>query len=160
MGHEDFESWYRSEHPRVIGVLCAISGDVDAAREAVDEAFARALARWERVRGMDAPGAWTCKVALNVLRRNKRRRATEERAFKRAMPTVPVPATDPELWAAVRRLPERQRTAIVLKYVGDLPEAEIARMMRVRRGTVAATLFEARRRLAEMLDIPAEVGDG
>jgi predicted RNA polymerase sigma factor len=39
---EGFEGWYRTEHPRVIGVLAVISGDRDASIDAADEAFARA----------------------------------------------------------------------------------------------------------------------
>jgi DNA-directed RNA polymerase specialized sigma24 family protein len=47
-GEEDFEGWYQREHPRLVGALMWVSGDVDAVRDAVDEACARALARWER----------------------------------------------------------------------------------------------------------------
>lgn len=48
-------------------------------------------------------------------------------------------------------LSERQRLAVVLRYVADLPEDEIAAVMGVTRGTVASTLFEARRVLAGVL---------
>ncbi|MCU1351729.1 MAG: hypothetical protein JWM05_938, partial [Acidimicrobiales bacterium] len=40
----EFEAWYRKEHPRVLGALFVLSGEPDVAREATDEAFARALA--------------------------------------------------------------------------------------------------------------------
>lgn len=62
-------------------------------------------------------------------------------------PDVP----DPQLWAAVRALPERQRQVLVLRYVGDLPEAEIATTLGIARGTVASTLSDARRGLAASL---------
>lgn len=156
----DFAAWYRTEHPRVIGVLTVASGDLDASVDATDEAFARALARWPRVRRMDSPGGWTTKVALNVLRRAKRRRATEHGAVRRAASLVPAPATDPELWDVVRALPERQRIAVVLRFVAGYPEAEIAHVMGIRRGTVASTLAQARARLAEMLADDSEVGHG
>jgi RNA polymerase sigma factor (sigma-70 family) len=161
--HDDFEGWYRLEHPRVIGVLAAISGDRDASIDAADEAFARALSRWQRVRRMHAPGAWTCKVALNVLRRAARRRTLERRATDQLPVQTPVPPTDADLWQVVRQLPERQRTAVALRYIGDFSEPAIAEMMGIRRGTVAATLFEARRRLREMLEIEpdqSEARDG
>jgi RNA polymerase sigma-70 factor (ECF subfamily) len=150
--HEGFEGWYLVEHPRVIGVLAAVSGDRDASIEAADEAFARALSQWKRVRRMDAPGAWTCEVALNALRRAMRRRTLENRAIDRLGAPTPVPPTDVDLWQVVRQLPERQRTAVALRYIGDFSEPVIAEMMGIRRGTVAATLFEARRRLGEMLE--------
>ena len=41
-------------------------------------------------------------------------------------PVAPVEIEDPALWAAVRRLPEKQRAAVVLRFVGDLPYARIA----------------------------------
>jgi DNA-directed RNA polymerase specialized sigma24 family protein len=57
-----------------------------------------------------------------------------------------------EVWDLVRSLPTRQRTAVVLRYVGDLREDDIAAVMGVTRGTVAATLATARRNLANVLD--------
>ena len=57
-----------------------------------------------------------------------------------------------EVWDLVRSLPTRQRTAVVLRYVGDLREDDIASVMGVTRGTVAATLANARRALATVLD--------
>jgi DNA-directed RNA polymerase specialized sigma24 family protein len=156
---EDFEDWYQAMHPRLLGVLCAVSADPDAAAEATDEAFARALFRWDRVRAMASPEGWTYRVALNLLRRRKRRAAMEVR-LRRREGVVDAPCPAGEVWDEVRRLPERQRTAIVLRYVGDLPEAEIAAAMGVTRGTVASTLADARRRLATTLTTqppPSEV---
>jgi RNA polymerase sigma factor (sigma-70 family) len=65
------------------------------------------------------------------------------------------PLPHPELWAAVRALPDRQRTAIVLRYLGDLPEADIAAAMGIARGTVSSTLADARRNLEVALAEPA-----
>ncbi len=62
-----------------------------------------------------------------------------------------MPCDDPEVWEAVRALPVRQRTAVVLRYVADLPEAAIAEAMGVRRGTVASNLADGRRSLARFL---------
>lgn len=67
----DFEQWYRTEHPRLLASLTLVSGDPDLAGEAVDEALARALERWERVRAMDSPGGWVYTVALHQLRRRQ-----------------------------------------------------------------------------------------
>jgi RNA polymerase sigma-70 factor (ECF subfamily) len=149
----DFETWYREEHPRVAAVLIAMSGDVDLARDATDEAFVRALTDWRRVGTMESAAAWTIKVGINVVRRRKRRQGLEQRWLAAAARQAPAsedhPLPDDDLWAAVRDLPERQRQAVVLRYVADLAEADIAAVMGVRRGTVASTLADARRRLAE-----------
>ena len=160
MDNLDFAAWYEAEHPRVLGVLCALSGELDTARDATDEAFVRALARWPRVRKMASPGGWTYRVALNELRRLLRGRRRD--AAVGLTPTPAVPATDPELWDLVRRLPERQRVAIVLRYVADLPEQAVAEVMGIRRSTAASTLTQARQRLAAWMqaaDDNEEVGN-
>ena len=152
-GGIEFEGWYRREHPRLIGSLAALSGRDDLAVEAADEAFARALARWPRVSKMGSPGGWTYRVALNELRRRLRRGATERRAVGRMARSGQVDdhPLDDDVWRAVRALPDRQRTAIVLRYVADLPEAAIAEAMGVSRGTIASNLSDARRSLGRHL---------
>ena len=61
---------------------------------------------------------------------------------------------DPDLVAAIRTLPNRQRTAIALRYVADLPQADIAAAMGVAPGTVAALLHQARTNLRQTLGGP------
>ena len=51
----------------------------------------------------------------------------------------------------VADLPPRTRTAVALRYVADLTEAQVAEAMNVSRGTVASTLSSARQRLAAVL---------
>jgi RNA polymerase sigma-70 factor, ECF subfamily len=150
-----FEAWYRAEHPRVLGIVAALTGQRDLAIDATDEAFVRAWARWGRVSKMEAPGAWTVKVALNVVRRAQRRAAPT--GLLRPEPTVP--ATDPELWDLVRSLPPQQRTAIVLRHVGGFSHAEIARVMGVREGTVGSTLNAANHKLRALLAAAEEEAD-
>ena len=158
MEEGEFSDWYVREHRRVVASIAAFSGNADAARDAADEAFVRALAHWNRVRVMDAPAGWVYRVALNVLRRDLRRRKLEAALLRRQAPPAAALPTHPELWEAVRALPERQRLAVVLRFVADLPEAEIASTMGVARGTVSATLSAARASLARWLDeTPSEV---
>ena len=137
----DFSAWYREQHPLVLAALTVASGRADVAADATDEAFVRAYERWERVRRMASPGGWLYRVALNDLRRRCRRQAIERELLRRQeLPAAPPPAVEPHLWEAVRRLPERQRTAVALRYVLDLPEADVARIMGVTRGSASATL--------------------
>jgi RNA polymerase sigma-70 factor, ECF subfamily len=152
-GHETrFDAWYRSQYPRVVRVLTVVGGDFDIAADAAAEAFARAFAQWERVSEMSSPSGWTYTVALNLLR-SRQRRARLERLMALSPPPPPPVAEDYlYLWAAVRSLPPRQRTAIVLRYVGDLPQEQVARIMGIAPGTVAATLHAARGKLRALLD--------
>lgn len=153
---DSFEEWYRAEHPRVLGLLSVVAGDADLAKEVTAEAFTRALERWDRVGDMDTPAAWTYRVGVNLVRRHRRRTAFGRRLRPETAPPAAPPAMEPELWNAVRALPVRQRTAVALRYVCDLPQDEIAVVMNVAVGTVSATLTAARRRLAAELK-PLEV---
>jgi RNA polymerase sigma-70 factor (ECF subfamily) len=147
----DFETWYRHEHPRLVTLLAASTGDAPLARDAADEAVARAFERWERVSRMDSPAGWTYRVALNIVRRRTRRRALEHRILRRIRPDV-VPGPTGELWLLVADLPPRQRTAVLLRHVGQLTEAEIGDVMGIARGTVSSTLRSAYRRLGTEIE--------
>jgi RNA polymerase sigma factor (sigma-70 family) len=154
-----FEEWYQDQHRRLLGAMVLAAGDVDVAREVTDEAFARALERWPRVRGMKSPSGWTYATALNALRRRIRRQAFERRLLARRTVTeasTPSPELGFEVWDAVRSLAPRERTAIALRYVSGLRESDIADVLGVAPGTVARTLHDARQRLAERLADPLE----
>ena len=146
-----FEDWYRQEHPRLLGLLTVVSGDRDVAKEATAEAFTRALELWDRVGAMEAPAAWTYRVGVNVVKRRLRRARVEHVLTPRLVDVEPPRTLDPRLWRAVRDLPVRQRTALALRYVCDLTQADVARVMGIAPGTVSATLTASRRRLAEVL---------
>lgn len=148
---DTFERWYQREHPRLVASLLLVAGDIHVAQDAADEAFARALARWDRVGRMDSPNGWTYKVALNLLRRRGRRAARERELLSRQRPVGEVPAPAGEAWDAVRQLPPRQRTAVVLKYVADLTEEQVGAAMGVSRSTISSSLADARRTLGQLL---------
>lgn len=167
-----FDLFYRDHRARLVAALNAASRcGADAATEAVDEAFVRALAHWHRVERMDAPAGWVFTVARNQLRRTKTRQASERRLLERAGAS-PDDGQRPagsdstsherwELWDAVAALPDRERTAVALRYLADLTERQVGEVMGIAPGTVAATLHTARRHLAERLAPPMEVtGDG
>ena len=152
----DFEAWYREVHPRLVATLAIATGDLDLTRDAVDEACSRAVSAWSRVSAMSSPDGWAYRVALNVARRRLRRRQLEQRLLGRIRPrseTAPpeLPGPTGELRAALARLTERQRLVVGLRYVADLPEAEIARSLGISRSTVSSTLADARARLLPLL---------
>lgn len=118
----------------------------------------RALERWDRVSALDRPGAWTRRVALNLVTDRLRARTRRWRLLDRlrSRPTLPAAdaadaAWDEAFWREVATLPTRARNAIVLHYVHDLPVAEIADILDVPAGTVKSDLFRARSRLSERL---------
>ena len=153
--HDGFEAFYEATHARLVTSMLLVTGDPDVARDATDEAFVRALGAWRRVSGMESPAGWTYRVAINVVRRRARRAALERRLLARSdRPAASVPAPAGEAWAAVADLPPRQRTAVVLRFVADLTEAQIAQAMGISRSTVSSTLADATRSLGHALADP------
>jgi RNA polymerase sigma-70 factor, ECF subfamily len=158
----EFENWYADHYRRLVATMYLVTGDRAAATEAVDEACARAFERWSRVRDMQSPTGWTLAVARNALRTSsradRRRRITAERLSGQGR-SVPPPEMHLDVWDAVRRLPRRGREVIALRYLGDLPEREIAELLQIAPGTVARALHDARQSLAGMLEDTPTSGD-
>jgi RNA polymerase sigma-70 factor (ECF subfamily) len=148
-----FEDWYRAEFPRVRQAMTLVTGDPGLAEDAAAEAFALAYARWSRVGRMESPGGWVHTTALNQVRRSWRRTLLERRhrASSPAEHVPPPELPDTAVWRAVATLSPRARTAVALRYVADLTEAQVADAMNVTRGTVATTRSRARRELADAL---------
>jgi len=148
-GSPDFGTWFQLAYPRLAAALTVFGRDRELARDAAAEACARALERWDRVGAMASPDGWAYRVGVNTLRRLHRRAAFERRLLRRLDHRTEVaPAeVDPALWQAVGALPARQREAVVLRYVLDLEQHDIADAMGVSAGTVASTLHAARARL-------------
>ena len=155
---ESFASFYAAELPRLVSIALALTGDRELAADLAQESLARGFARWDRVATMDNPGAWVRRVVVNLCVDAHRRRTREHRTVDK-IGRLPTDATDVavgELWTLVRRLPNRQRAAIVLFYVDDLSTADIARALDVTPGTVTRTLVDARRSLAATLGLAEE----
>jgi RNA polymerase sigma-70 factor (ECF subfamily) len=156
---DDFDAWYERVAPAVIASLAVVVGDRELAREGTADAFLKALVDWERVRVMDNPQAWVFKVALNLTRRAARRAARERESWRRAATGRPLAVADPadgDVWRLVAQLPYRTRLAMVLRYVADWTEPEIASAMGVTRGTVATLIHRGRQQLGAQLAQPLE----
>lgn len=147
-----FSDWYPQTHPRLVASLLLVTGDIEVAADAAAEAFTRALERWGRVSAMANPTGWTYRVALNVARRGARRSAIERRLLARGPRPSNVPAPAGELWSVVAQLPRRVREVVVLRYVADLAEKEIAEILGISRSTVSSTLTDAHRRLGSLME--------
>jgi RNA polymerase sigma factor (sigma-70 family) len=149
----DFSNWYEVAYPRVAAALLAVAGDTARAKEATDEAFARAWQHWGRVGMMDSPTGWAVVVGRNFLLRRVRQSATERSNATLAEDSVveSAPPWDVELVEAIARLPRRQRLAIALRYAADLSVRDTAKAMGVSEGTITATLHAAKANLAKAL---------
>ena len=150
----EFEEWYLVAHPKVLAALTAYSGNRSEASEATDEAFARALLKWDRLQITSRTG-WVFIVGRNVLRRRQWRSHLEHERWQRlsARPSSPqgedaASITDAdEIAELLSPLSRRQRTAMILHHGLDLTQEDVASLMRVSRSTVASTLADAHRAL-------------
>ncbi len=155
MTPREFDEFYESHFDRVARALTLAGGDRDLAHDAAQEAFARALRHWRKVREMDRPDGWVYIVAMNQLRDHWRR--TERRRGRAPQPEFVADntsgvATRVSVRDAIAILPPRQREAVVLRYLADLPVADIADAMGCAIGTVKATLHQAMESMRIELD--------
>lgn len=156
----DFDEFYAAHFRSVAVQLYGYVGDTSEAQDIAQEAFCRAWQRWRTVAGYDEPVAWVRRVAWN-LATSRWRRARTALAFLRRHREESVPEISPDrlaLVAAMKRLPDNQRRAVVLHYLGDCPVAEVAEMMGVPPGTVKSWLHRGRAALAALLAEDPEPG--
>ncbi len=143
MGTRDFDEFYAAYFDVVARTISLAAGDRELARDATQEAFARALRRWRSVREMDRPDGWVYVVAMNQLRDHWRRLERKQAAEPAPADTSSRIVTCLTVREAIATLPPRQRQAVVLRYLADLPLAEVADAMGCALGTVKATLHHA-----------------
>jgi len=154
----DYREFFERNAPRLVRLCLLTTLDREAAADAAQEALTRAWRDWARVgaAGSD-PAAWTRTVALNLCRNRWRRLARQARLAPRTY-IVDSRSDDPpdiDLQRALRRLPVRQREAVVLHYWADLDVDACVRAMAVSPGSVKQHLSRARRRLAAELGAPS-----
>jgi RNA polymerase sigma-70 factor (ECF subfamily) len=156
-----FDELYAAHYADLTVQLYAYFGDQQEAQDVVQEAFCRALARWRTVSTYDDPVAWVRRVAWNLAVSRWRRTRTAltfVRRQRREEPQLPGPDGDRvALVAALATLPDSQRRAVVMHYLGDLTVAEIAEREGVPEGTVKSWLHRGRAKLADQFAPDREV---
>jgi RNA polymerase sigma-70 factor, ECF subfamily len=147
-----FEGFFEVQHTRLYGTLCLVTADPREAEDVMQEAFLRLWERWDRVRLHPDPAGYLYRTAFNLHRSRLRRamRAARHR-FADPEPLDPLAGVDERqsLFAALRRLPRRQRTAVVLLDLMDLTSKEASRLLGVRPVTARVLASQARASLRE-----------
>lgn len=146
----DFDTLYSELWPRAVSSARRIVHDGAVAEELAQEAFIRAFERWPSVSRHPSPTAWILRVTLNLAISETRRKSHPPAAETHT-------AHDGEVVSAIvvrdglNKLSEKQREAIVLRYICGCEEAEIAGAMGISTGSVKTHLSRGRQRLSELI---------
>ena len=146
-----FELLFAEERDRLYSALWLITRDRHEAEDIAQDAFVRVLERWDRLGAPDDPTAYLFRTAMNVLR-NRRRRAAV--ALRHAVPgsesrdvLEAVEARD-VVMRALGALTPRQRAALVLTDLLEMPSDEAAAALGVRPSTVRVLAARGRATLS------------
>lgn len=127
-----FEEHYATHAPEARRVAFLLVGDRALAEDLVQDAFIRVLGRFGDLRSPESFRSYLMRTVVSLTKNHFRRRALERRHSQSSPLPVSAPhdERDDELMDSLKRLPERQRTAVVLRYCEDLSEHDTAEMMR------------------------------
>jgi len=173
-----FDDFYRAQSDRVFRALAVTLGDSHLAREATDEAMARACARWRRVAGLHDPGGWAYRVGFNWAtswwRKVRREQAMPDElgpadVAARGANGTAVASVDPDATAALAALgglTTAHRTVVVCRVLLQLSTAETATVLGISEGTVsrlaralATKRGQAMRRIVDDIAVPEDLAN-
>ena len=132
---DDLAQVFQERYERMVRLAYLMTADRYAAEEVVQDAFLALHRHWDDV---DQPSAYLRTAVVNGCISWGRRQALARERETTGPASLPFVAD--EMGDALKRLPKHQRTAIVLRYYADLPEAEIAAVLQCRRATVRSAI--------------------
>lgn len=147
-----FASFYRRHGGQVLRALAVTFNDEELARDATQEAMARAWRSWGKVRAYTNPAGWVYRVGLNWGRSRIRRLRREVLGTYRDRTVAAPTPHDPALAQALKRLSERHRAVVVLRLYLDWSVEDVAAALRVLEGTVKSRLHTAMNQLRSALE--------
>ena len=152
------EALYQGHAMSLIRLAYLMLGDRAAAEDAVQDAFCGLYRQWDRLADPGRALGYARTAVLNGCRSALRRRATSRQLTQYQPPAASAETAvlgreeRAEVMRAVRRLPGRQREALVLRFYLDLPEQEIAQVMGLRPSSVRSATTRALRALGRSLE--------
>lgn len=154
---EVFTAFVRANTPALTRTAYLLAGDVDAAEDLLQSAFAATYVHWGRLRHLDDAALYVRRQLTSTMTSWRRRRSSTEVLM--AAPAVDGATDDvaereqrDELVRALRRLSTRQRAVIVLRFYDDLTEAQVADVLGCSVGSVKTHAHRGLERLRELLD--------
>lgn len=141
----DFDEFVVARSSRLLRTAYLLTRDHLLAEDLLQTALTKAWFSWSRIERDPEP--YVRKILVNTYASWWRRRWNGEHAHDEVPEPEPLDDEHTEqrhdLWAAMGRLPRRQRAVVVLRYVEDLSEAETARLLGVTTGTVKSQSSKA-----------------
>ncbi len=136
-----FSAFVSARSGSLFRIAYLVMGDYQLAQDLVQEALTKTYLAWPRLRDVNNADAYTRRVIVTTSVSWRRRRSFGERPAETLPDRGVVDANqtlpeDDQLWAAVRGLPPRQRTAVVLRFCEDLSLAQTAELMGCSVGSV------------------------
>ena len=157
-GFTDFVS---AEQPALLRLAVLLTGDRGHAEDLVQTALMACYGRWPRIVRNGAPGAYVRRALVTAHISRLRRLSSTEQVMDelpdRADAWAEPPDGDEELRQALRELPTRMRTAVVLRYFEDLSEQRTAELMGCSASTVGTQTARGLERLRASLTASAAV---
>jgi RNA polymerase sigma-70 factor (sigma-E family) len=149
-----------SEHYRSLVRLAAfLVRDNATAEEVVQDSFVAMHGAWRRLRDTDKALSYLRQSVVNRSRSVLRHRIVVDKNTPKPPPDMPsaehgaiIQLERSAVVTALRALPERQREALVLRYYGDMSEAQIASVMGISRGAVKSHTARAMSALRTVLE--------
>ena len=134
---------YSLHYHRLVRLAALLVRDVPSAEDVVQDSFVAMHDGWQRLRDAESALAYLRQAVVNRSRSVLRHRAVAEKYPEKPSPDMPsaehgalVQLERSAVAAALRKLPGRQREAIVLRYYADFSEAEVAAAMGISCGAV------------------------
>jgi RNA polymerase sigma-70 factor (sigma-E family) len=142
------EDLYTANAQRAGRLAYFLVGDRELAQDLVQEAFLKVFARWGNLREPHSFAAYLNRTIVNLAHKTHRRRRVERRYLdKQPGHEAVAPERDyetaDELWRRLQLLPQRQRTAVVLRYYEDLTDHQAAAAMGCSETAVASLVQRA-----------------
>ena len=149
-----------TEHYRSLVRLAAfLVRDTATAEEVVQDSFVAMHGAWRRLRDTDKALSYLRQSVVNRSRSVLRHRMVVDKNTPKPPPDMPsaehgaiIQLERSAVVSALRALPDRQREALVLRYYGDLSEAQIASVMGISRGAVKSHTARAMAALRAVLE--------
>lgn len=143
----DFAEFVREVSPRLLRTAYVLGGSQDVAEDLVQEALERACGRWHKIAVTDAPEAYVRQIVVNLANDRWRRIGRQRESIDAQVPDRPDPSDEyarldlrDQLTVLLETLPVRMRTIIVLRYLHDMDDVQIAAALNISRGAVRSQL--------------------